>query len=263
MTSAPIKAVIFDIGGVVLRSPFISIAAYEKELELPSNYLNCLIVGRGSQGAWQRFERGELGLFEFYEAFSLDLSDVLVGNKLYARYCERKGLECPLLPKSVFVDGRELFGRMMRESQQYDPHIRKAIARIKEAGKHKLIALTNNYASIEAPLSEFAFLGWDASGAVPQHLRDLFDDFCDSSALGMRKPEPRFYLLACSRNGIKPEEAVFLDDIGMNLKAAQKLGMKTIRVLIGETPKAVEELEEIIGLDLTGHVLAKNCQTKL
>ena len=40
-------------------------------------------VGRGSQGAWQRLERGELGLFEFYEAFSLDLSDALVGNELY------------------------------------------------------------------------------------------------------------------------------------------------------------------------------------
>ena len=30
-----------------------------------------------------------------------------------------------------------------------------------------------------------------------------------------RKPEPGIYLLACQRNGIKPSEAVFLDDLGM------------------------------------------------
>lgn len=229
--TSTIKAVIFDIGGVVLKSPFIEIAAYEKELRLPPNYLNCLIVGRGPQGAWQKFERGEIGIFEFYDAFSRDLSDAQVGNELYMRYCDRKGIDCPLLPKTLVVNGRELFGRMMRESQQYNPHIREAIIRIKGAGKYRVIALTNNYSVINAPPSELAFLGWDVNGAVPQHLRELFDDFCDSSTLGMRKPEPEFYLLACSRNEIKPEEAVFLDDIGINLKTARELGMKTIREL--------------------------------
>jgi len=35
-----IKAVILDIGGVVVRSPMLGIAAYEKEHGLPSNYIN-------------------------------------------------------------------------------------------------------------------------------------------------------------------------------------------------------------------------------
>lgn len=99
------------------------------------------------------------------------------------------------------------------------------------AGQHKVVALTNNFSRISVPVEELAFLGW-GDGATPQHLRDLFDDFCDSSTLGKRselceacnsfvslkphrKPEAEFYLLACSRNGIIPEEAVFLDDIGM------------------------------------------------
>lgn len=60
---------------------------------------------------------------------------------------------------------------------------------------------------------ELKFLGWQ-QGAVPSQLRELFDDFCDSSTLGLRKPDPAFYLLACSRNHIQPHEAVFLDDIG-------------------------------------------------
>jgi hypothetical protein len=86
------------------------------------------------------------------------------------------------------------------------------------AGKWRIIALTNNFShtsSTSIPQSELEFLGWQDGGVTPPHLRALFDDFCDSSTLGMRKPEVGFYLAACERNGIKPGEAVFLDDIGM------------------------------------------------
>lgn len=81
-------------------------------------------------------------------------------------------------------------------------------------------------------------------------MRNLFDDFCDSSVLGMRKPDPEFYLAACKRNGVKPEECVFLDDLGMNLKPAKALGMQTIRVPIGGSLEAVRSLESILGIDL-------------
>lgn len=37
-------------------------------------------TGRGPKGAWQKFERGEIDLFSFYEAFSRDLSDTVNGN---------------------------------------------------------------------------------------------------------------------------------------------------------------------------------------
>jgi len=244
------KAVIFDIGGVVMRSPFIAIAAYEKKLGIPANYLNCSITGRGPNGAWQKFERGELDLFSFYEAFSRDLSDTVNGNIWYEAYCHRKGFECPELPQSLTVNGRELFGAMMRVANQYDPHIKQAIHRIRASGRYRLIALTNNFSTVDVPLEERRFLGWD-DGVTPTHLRELFDDFCDSSSLGMRKPEHGFYLLACERNGISPLEALFLDDIGLNLKAAKELGIDTIQVFIGKTQEAAKELEMKLGLDLT------------
>lgn len=92
---------LFQIGGVVMQSPFIAIAAYEKKLGIPANYLNCSMyvhlhiqgfyadgcfsTGRGPNGAWQKFERGELDLFSFYEAFSRDLSDTVNGNIWLAR----------------------------------------------------------------------------------------------------------------------------------------------------------------------------------
>lgn len=123
-------------------------------------------------------------------------------------------------------------------------------------GKWLIIALTNNFSKhitdhpnstsltavqlpTRVPDTELRFLGWQDQAT--SHLRALFDDFCDSSELGMRcvqktytealrgfaellimrlqplnrKPDPEFYLLACRRNGIRPGEAVFLDDIGM------------------------------------------------
>jgi FMN phosphatase YigB (HAD superfamily) len=66
-----------------------------------------------------------------------------------------------------------------------------------------------------------------------------------------RKPDPKFYMLACDRNDLKPNEVVFLDDIPENIKAAKALGMDTIRVYIGYTLQAVKALEEKIGIDLT------------
>ncbi|KAF9001908.1 HAD-like domain-containing protein [Cyathus striatus] len=256
MSCLNLKAVIFDIGGVVMRSPFIAIAAYERKHNMPPNYLNCSIAGHGSQGAWQRFERGELDLFSFYKQFGEELSDTVSGNVWYKKYCDRKGVFCPALPQTLHINGRELFGAMMRESNEYNPHVKQAIERIRAAGKHKVIALTNNFAKISAPEEELEFLGWGQS-AIPSHLLELFDDFCDSSILGMRKPEPRFYLLACSRNGIKPEEAIFLDDIGINLKAAKELGMETIHVPLEGAFGAVKMLEERLGIDLTSNLNAR------
>ncbi|KAF7972096.1 hypothetical protein HWV62_18912 [Athelia sp. TMB] len=161
----------------------------------------------------------------------------------------------------------QLFGRMMRGGGVFDPHILTAIQNIRAAGKWKIIALTNNFTALDhaspdpfdpthIPDSEFEFLGWGEGGAAPHHLRVLFDDFCDSSAFGMRKPEPEFYIAACEQNGIEPKDAVFLDDIGANLKAAEKLGMETIHVALGESLAAVKKLEAKLGIDLTTPLVA-------
>lgn len=266
MSSPHLKAIIFDIGGVVLHSPFIAIDEIESEKGLPRNYLNVSIASRGPGGAWERFERGELSLFPFYDEFGRDLSDTENGNKWYTEYCARKKIDLPALPMMLDIDGREVFGRMMRQTTAYDCHILRAIHRIRASGRWLIIALTNNYSKhitgssssmpltaaqppIRAPDSELRFLGWEDGAKF--HLRALFDDFCDSSELGMRKPDPEFYLLACQRNDIRPGEAVFLDDIGMNLKAARVLGMETIHVPIGGTLDAVKQLEGKLGIDLT------------
>ncbi|MDZ7378482.1 MAG: HAD-IA family hydrolase, partial [candidate division KSB1 bacterium] len=66
--------------------------------------------------------------------------------------------------------------------------------------------------------------------------------------LGLRKPDPRIYLYTCEQLAIDPSQAVFLDDIGRNLKAARELGMTTIKV--DDPTAALAELEGMLGFDL-------------
>jgi putative hydrolase of the HAD superfamily len=76
----------------------------------------------------------------------------------------------------------------------------------------------------------------------------IFDVVIESSKLGIRKPEPRFYELACEALEVEPSECVFLDDLGINLKPARAMGMATIKV---DTPaQALGELEVVLGLEL-------------
>jgi epoxide hydrolase-like predicted phosphatase len=58
---------------------------------------------------------------------------------------------------------------------------------------------------------------------------DLFDVIVLSGAIGIRKPDPRIYVLAAERLGVAPQDCVFVDDLGGNLKPAKSLGMATIR----------------------------------
>jgi hypothetical protein len=46
----------------------------------------------------------------------------------------------------------------------------------------------------------------------------------------VRKPEVRFYEIACALVGANPTECVFLDDLGINLKPAAAMGMTTIKM---------------------------------
>jgi putative hydrolase of the HAD superfamily len=70
----------------------------------------------------------------------------------------------------------------------------------------------------------------------------------ESSLVGARKPEPRFYQIALERLEIEPRQAVYLDDLGINLKPARALGMTTIKV---DSPQqALGELEAVLNIPL-------------
>lgn len=125
-----------------------------------------------------------------------------------------------------------------------------------ETGRFKIAALTNNFSppitvpdskSLSGTLKHAPTLDEELShlGLAKDlsRIRSLFDVYYESSAVGSRKPEPEFYKHALCGLGVHAEETIFLDDIGPNLKAAQRLGMRTIRMRLESSLPALEELE--------------------
>ncbi|PIO64994.1 hypothetical protein TELCIR_13357 [Teladorsagia circumcincta] len=60
----------------------------------------------------------------------------------------------------------------------------------------------------------------------------------------MRKPEPVIYRRICEALKVTPEECVFLDDLGPNLKPAKEMGFTTIKVT--SPSQAVADLKGIL-----------------
>lgn len=75
-----------------------------------------------------------------------------------------------------------------------------------------------------------------------------FDHVIESSKVGVRKPEPRFYEIACALLGVSAPECVFLDDLGINLKPAAAMGMRTIKVV--DPDAALTELEAVLAISV-------------
>jgi putative hydrolase of the HAD superfamily len=107
--------------------------------------------------------------------------------------------------------------------------------------KDKMIqaCLTNNIQAMDKE-----FVGNVSASGKHNEIMELFDFVIESSKENVRKPDPEFYLLACRRAIIEPTEAIFLDDLGINLKPARELGMTTIKVI--EADIALKELESYL-----------------
>ena len=122
---------------------------------------------------------------------------------------------------------------------QIRPEMVKALREIKD----KLIqgCLTNNIQSTEGQELETDNA---AISGTHQEIMGLFDFVFESSKENVRKPDPKFYQLACKRGKVNPNEVIFLDDLGINLKPAKALGMKTIKVVKAED--ALQDLQDLL-----------------
>lgn len=95
--------------------------------------------------------------------------------------------------------------------------IRENIALVKALRKElRTGILSNADATLRARLT-------DGLGIV-----DLFDDIVISAEVGLAKPEPAIYALACARLGLPPGACVFVDDHEPNVSAAEAAGLRAI-----------------------------------
>lgn len=206
-----VSAVLFDFGGVLLSSPFESFAAYERRSGLPEGFVRSVNATNPDDNAWARLERSEVDLTTFVAEFEAEAA--ALGHE---------------------VDGHAVLACLFGELR---PAMVTALRRCHE---HFATALCTNNFLTGTP-------EWSSGGSFAE-LVDLFDVVVESSQVGVRKPEPRFYEIVLERLGVPADEAVFLDDLGVNLKPARAMGMTTIKV---EDPDvAIAELESVVGVAL-------------
>jgi putative hydrolase of the HAD superfamily len=79
---------------------------------------------------------------------------------------------------------------------------------------------------------------------------DLFDAAVISGEVGLHKPQPEIYVLACERLAVEPADAVFVDDLRENCAGAEAIGMTAI--LHREPQETINRLEELLGVPLSG-----------
>ena len=213
-----IRAVLWDFGGVILTSPFEAFAAYERKQGLDSGFLRRLNATNPHDNAWAKLERGEVGLDEF------------------AALYEREARALDPRPEVASLSGRSVIELLAGEIR---PEVVAALDACRAAGLRNA-CLTNNIASASEGSSE--------RQARIAAVMARFDQVVESSKVGVRKPEPKFYEIACELLDVSPTECVFLDDLGINLKPARAMGMTTIKV--DQPAPALAELSEVLGIAL-------------
>ena len=196
MTTSSFRAVFWDFGGVILSSPFDAFLQYEAKKGLPEGFLRSVNATNPDANAWALLERNEVSPRDFDALF----------------LAESTALGHP-------VPGADVLKLLAGEIR---PAMVQALDTVKAAG-YAMACLTNNV------------VGGD--GATPERREAVaavmarFDAVIESSKVGCRKPETRFYEIACETLQVSPHECVFLDDLGVNLKPAAAMGMHTIKVI--------------------------------
>lgn len=209
----PIRAVFWDFGGVILTSPFEAFNRYEEQRGLPKDFIRSVNARNPHTNAWAKLERSEVDPAGFARLFEEESAEL--GHR---------------------VSGYDVLALL---SGDVRPEMVAALKKVKT--RYKIACLTNNAKVGEGP----GMTRSPERAAQVAEIMTLFDAVIESSKVGIRKPEPRFYEIVCETLEVRPTEAVFLDDLGINLKPAAAMGMRTIKVTSPE--QALRDLEAVLG----------------
>jgi putative hydrolase of the HAD superfamily len=194
----PVRAVIFDWGGVITSPILDTVTAWLETDRIDRDsyaaamrpWVRQAYGSEAAESPIHALERGEVA----DEEFEVTLAAMLVG----------------LDGRPVVADG--LLKRMFAASVLQDEML-ELIKDLRAAGI--LTSMLSN--------------SWGARDGYPRHLfGELFDDVVISAEVGMRKPEERIFALAAKRLGVRPAEAVFVDDVEGNITAARALGFAVV-----------------------------------
>ena len=211
-----VQCVFWDFGGVVTTSPFERFGELEQRLGLPVDFIRQTNAKNSDTNAWALLERSEVDA----ETFS----------KLFLKETEAAGHP---------VSGELVLQALRGEVR---PLVAGVIQQLR--GVRIQACLTNNISTEDD--QDMTHVRGDRS--AEEGVLALFDQVVESSVEGVRKPDPAFYERALQRVGVQPDQVVFLDDLGINLKPARAMGMQTIKVV--DPMVAMQTLQDILGIPL-------------
>lgn len=209
--SEPVEAVLFDLTGVVTGSPWAAIGSIGDADGIEPDAVLELMLGPYDQDTdhpMHRLERGEIELMAYVE-------------DIQAR-AEAAGLVLDFERLRTLMSDLPVHDRMVERIRSL------------RADGYRTALVTNNVREA----------GDQWRTKVP--LDELFDVVVDSSAVGMRKPNPAIYHHALDLlGGVAPAASVFLDDHPGNVVGARNAGLHAI--LVDDVDRALAELDDLLG----------------
>ena len=204
------KAVIWDFGGVITSSPFEAFNKFELDNNLPKDIIRKINSENPDDNAWAKFERNDIDINEF--------------DTLFSKEADKKGFQ---------ISGKQVVKLLSGDIRK--PMVDFLLS-LKE--NYKLGCITNNIQNSKD----------DKVNHLNQasQVMKIFDHIIESSKVGLRKPDPKIYYMSCDALGVRPEECIYLDDLGINLKPARKIGMTTIKVI--DPNEAIDEVKKYLQL---------------
>jgi len=200
------KAIIWDFGGVITSSPFDAFNEFEEANGLPKDIIRTINSENPDMNAWAQFESNSITINQF--------------DDLFLKEAKAKGFD---------IKGRDII-KLLKGSIREN-----MLSFLKELkSDFKLGCITNNV----KPSSE------ENTDNETKEAMSIFDHVIESSIVGIRKPNPEIYIMSCDALNVSPDQCIYLDDLGINLKPARELGMTTIKVIQPED--AIQEVRHLL-----------------
>ena len=200
------KAIIWDFGGVITSSPFEAFNEFEEANSLPKDIIRTINSENPDMNAWAKFESNSITIDEFNDLFL---------DEAKAKGFDIKGRDIIKLLKGSIRENMVSFLRELKSD-------------------FKLGCITNNVKSSSE----------ENTDNETEEVMSIFDHVIESSIVGIRKPNPEIYMMSCDALNVSPDQCIYLDDLGINLKPARELGMTTIKVIQPED--AIQEVRNLL-----------------
>ncbi len=200
------KAIIWDFGGVITSSPFDAFNEFEEVNGLPKDIIRTINSENPDINAWAQFESNNITIDQFDDLFLKEAK---------AKGFDIKGRDIIKLLKGSIRENMVSFLRELKSD-------------------FKLGCITNN---VKPSLEE-------NTDNETKEAMSIFDHVIESSIVGIRKPNPEIYMMSCDALNVSPDQCIYLDDLGINLKPARELGMTTIKVIQPED--AIQEVRNLL-----------------